>query len=160
MSWRNDFFRKVIGTYTPGERAHHGVDVALERFREPVSGADENPLDIIAEMFNPRMGRGLGPACSRVFDSENKLTRMVGCLMQYWTSKFTQAVVQASPPVVACRWGLVVHVGLAVGNLGRPGVAPWPERLYRHHSETVAIKMNGKNWFRPLYAGLEKADNL
>jgi len=105
------------------------------------------------------MGRGLGPACSRVFDNENKL-HLGGLLMLGWMGKFAHAVVQGGPPVVACRWVPVVHVVLAVGHLGRLDVAPWPEWLCRNHSETVVIKMDGKNWFRPLYAGLEKPDNL
>jgi len=105
------------------------------------------------------MGRGLGPACSRVFNNENKLHRG-GLLMLDWMGKFTHAVVQGGPPVVAYRWGPVVHVGLAVDHLGRLDVAPRPERLCGNHSETVVIRKNGKNWFRPLYADLVKVDNL
>ena len=77
-----------------------------------------------------------------------------------WVGEFAHAVVQGDPPVAAGRWGPVVHVVLAVVHLGRLDVAPRPERLCENHSETAVIKMNGKNWFRPLYAGLEKADNL
>ena len=77
-----------------------------------------------------------------------------------WVGKFAHAVVQGGPPVVACQWGSVVHVVLAVDHLGRLDVAPRPERLCENHSETVVIRMNGKNWFRPLYADLVKVVNL
>ena len=60
--------------------------------------------------------------------------------MLNWMGKFTQAVIQAGPFVVARRWGSVVHVGLAVDHLGRLDVTPGPERLCRNHSETVVIK--------------------
>ena len=81
-------------------------------------------------------------------------------LTSNWTGNFTQAVVRAGLLAVARRWGPVVHVGLAVVHLGRLDVAPRPERLCGNHSETVVIRKNGKNWFRPLYADLVKVDNL
>ena len=105
------------------------------------------------------MGRGLGPACPRVFDNENKLHRGDPLTLD-WVGELAHAVVQGGPPVVACQWGSVVTVGRAVDHLGRFHVAPRLERLYGNHSETVVIRMNGKNWFAPLYAGLKEADNL
>ena len=77
-----------------------------------------------------------------------------------WVGELAHAVVQGDPPVAAGRWGPVVHVVLAVVHLGRLDVAPRPERLCGNHSETVVIRKNGNNWFRPLYADLVKVDNL
>ena len=48
------------------------------------------------------------------------------------------------------RWITSVDLTLLLG----------PSGSVKTTLKQLSFKMNGKNWFRPLYAGVEKADNL